>query len=80
LASAGGSLSTALYFFNDRRADQTKRVDVMSSIAAALWFLDAGSYKQRLAVLGDYFFQKFELSISVNIPTGRSVIERSNNY
>jgi glyceraldehyde-3-phosphate dehydrogenase (NAD(P)) len=31
---------------------------LMSSIAAALWFLDAGSYKQRLAVLGDYFFQE----------------------
>ena len=31
---------------------------LMSSIAAALWFLDAGSYKQRLAALGDYCFQE----------------------
>ena len=31
---------------------------LMSSIAAALWFLDAGSYKQRLAALGEYCFQE----------------------
>jgi len=31
---------------------------LMSSIAATLWFLDGGSYKQRLAVLGDYCFQE----------------------